>query len=183
MPAVLEGKSRPKDGAEWLSLRGSARDTTSGTRQPRRFFAEAFAAAPELAEDRKAGYRYNAACTAALAGCGQGKDTESLDAKGRVRLRGLALGWLRGELKAWQTLLDLNPANAGPTVAGQMQHWLADTDFAGVRGSDAVGRLPEAERSDWRKLWEDADALRRRCLAPAKPPAAEGAKGAKASPR
>jgi hypothetical protein len=39
-----------------------------------------------------------------------------------------------------------------------MQHWQHDPDFNGVRGPDALARLPEAEREDWRKLWDDVAA-------------------------
>jgi hypothetical protein len=43
-----------------------------------------------------------------------------------------------------------------------MEHWLATPDFASVRGPDALGRLPEAERQAWQKLWADvADTLAR----------------------
>jgi hypothetical protein len=45
-----------------------------------------------------------------------------------------------------------------------MQHWQQDTDFAGVRG-DALDKLPQAERQEWRKLWEDVEALRKRAAA------------------
>src|SRR5262249_32950061 len=44
-----------------------------------RFYADAFAEQPQLAEDLLAPHRYNAACAAALAGCGQGKDAGQLD--------------------------------------------------------------------------------------------------------
>jgi hypothetical protein len=36
-----------------------------------------------------------------------------------------------------------------------MRHWLADTDFSGVRGPAALARLPEAERPARLKLWDD----------------------------
>jgi len=39
-----------------------------------------------------------------------------------------------------------------------MQHWQQDTDFTNVRG-DALAKLPEAERNEWRKLWEDVAEL------------------------
>jgi hypothetical protein len=52
-----------------------------------------------------------------------------------------------------------------------MQHWLVDPDFAGVRGEAALGKLPEAERPPWQKLWKEVEALRR------------GAAGTPASPR
>jgi hypothetical protein len=40
-----------------------------------------------------------------------------------------------------------------------MQHWLKDPDFTGVRGSQALANLPEAERKQWLKLWADVAAL------------------------
>src|SRR5262249_28588055 len=43
-----------------------------------RFSRDAFAAEPKLAENVPAGTRYGAACAAALAGCGQGKDADTL---------------------------------------------------------------------------------------------------------
>jgi hypothetical protein len=39
-----------------------------------------------------------------------------------------------------------------------MQHWLDDADFNGVRGPDALAKLPEAEREGWRQLWADVAA-------------------------
>ena len=44
-----------------------------------RFYGQAFADQPRLAEDLKTSHRYNAACATALAGCGQGKDVSALD--------------------------------------------------------------------------------------------------------
>jgi len=37
-----------------------------------------------------------------------------------------------------------------------------EPDFAGVRGADALGQRPEAERPAWPKPWEEAESLRRR---------------------
>jgi len=41
-------------------------------------YADAFAADPKLAEDLHTESRYRAACSAALAGCGLGKDSGNL---------------------------------------------------------------------------------------------------------
>jgi hypothetical protein len=43
-----------------------------------------------------------------------------------------------------------------------MQHWLQNDDFTGVRGAEALAKLPEAERQEWQKLWADAEVLRQR---------------------
>ena len=40
-----------------------------------------------------------------------------------------------------------------------LRHWQADPDFAGVRGPDALRKLPEAERAQWQRLWDDVQAL------------------------
>jgi hypothetical protein len=37
-----------------------------------------------------------------------------------------------------------------------------EPDFAGLRGADARGNLPEAQRPAWQKLWEQIESLRRR---------------------
>jgi hypothetical protein len=50
-----------------------------------------------------------------------------------------------------------------------MQRWQDDADFAGVRGVEALGRLPAAERPDWQKLWQAVEELRQRAAAPAGP--------------
>jgi serine/threonine protein kinase/tetratricopeptide (TPR) repeat protein len=120
-----------------------------------RFYAEAFAAEPRLADDLGAGHRYNAACAAALAGCGRDKDADKPDDTGRARWRRQALGWLRADLTAWGRLLDKGPNNVRPVVVGKMRHWQADADFAGVRGPRALAKLPVAERQAWQTLWDE----------------------------
>jgi hypothetical protein len=80
------------------------------------------------------------------------------DAKGRARLRRQALDWLRADLGAWGQRLEKEPDKARPAVSQQMKHWLADPDFAGVRGPEALAKLPEGERPDWQKLWADVEA-------------------------
>jgi hypothetical protein len=60
-----------------------------------RFYAAAFGDDPKLADEPRAGHRYNAACYAALAAASRGTDAPKPDAKERARLRGQALGWLR----------------------------------------------------------------------------------------
>ena len=42
-----------------------------------------------------------------------------------------------------------------------MQQWQQDKDFAGVR-SDAVGKLPAAERQEWHSLWAEVESLGKR---------------------
>jgi tetratricopeptide (TPR) repeat protein len=159
LKAYLAGQEAPAEAAAQVQMADLAQQPFKGLYvSAARLYRDAFARQSGLA----AAHRYNAACAAALAGCGQGKDATTLDGKERARLRRQALAWLRADLEAWRRLLDNGLAGARPVVRGQMSHWLADTDFAGVRGPDALARLPEAERPAWQKLWSDvADTLDR----------------------
>jgi hypothetical protein len=103
--------------------------------------------------------RYNAACNAAQAGCGQGQDKPPPDDAERAKFRGQALQWLKSELAAWSRALDARPAQMKATVASTLQHWKVDTDLAGVRDPEPLSKLPEAEQKSWRTLWADVDAL------------------------
>jgi hypothetical protein len=43
-----------------------------------------------------------------------------------------------------------------------LRHWQEDTDLASVRDAAALGKLPESERIEWKKLWADvADLLKK----------------------
>jgi hypothetical protein len=64
-----------------------------------RYFAEAFDHDAKLADGPW--HRYNAACFAALAGCGHGKDADKLDDQELARLRKQAIAWLRAHLGFW----------------------------------------------------------------------------------
>jgi hypothetical protein len=125
-----------------------------------RWYAEAFTADPDMFAGPPAKHRYHAACAAALAGCSQGRDATDLDERSLADFRRQALDWLRAELETQRRLLETEKTPW--LVAGDLQHWLEGPDFAGVRGPEALARLPEAERQAWQKLWTDiADTLDR----------------------
>jgi serine/threonine-protein kinase len=162
LSAVLDGKDKPNNAAEHLGFAQLCQLHRHRYAAAACFYQEAFAAQPALATDLQAGHRYNAACAAALAGCGQGKDAAKLDDKERARLRRQALDWLRADLDAWRRLLDRLPDKDRPVLIKQMQDWQSDVDFAGLRGPQALARLPDAERPAWQILWADvADTLAR----------------------
>jgi hypothetical protein len=156
LPQCLAGRAQPTDAAERLALAQLCQVHKQLYAAAARFYAEAFAQQPAAAEEQSAGHRYNAACAAALAGCGQGKDADALDEKERGRLRRQALDWLQRDLRAWQRLQEKQPDKAGPAVGQTLRHWLEDPDFNGVRGA-GLARLPETERRDWQQLWADVE--------------------------
>ena len=167
---LLKREIQPADIGERLTLAQMCQRHKSLYGAASRFYAEAFAEQPKLADDLDAQHRYNAACAAALAGCGQGKDAEQSDAKERARLRHQALDWLRADLTGYRRWLDKGPDNVRLAIGERMQHWQQDKDFAGVRGPAALAKLPEAERQDWEKLWADvADLLGRAADKPPQP--------------
>jgi tetratricopeptide (TPR) repeat protein len=156
LPAILSGQQEPADAAERIALADLCRlPCKKRYAAATRLYVSAFAAEPKLADDQPSVPRYNAACCAALAGCGRGEDAAALGADEHARLRRQALDWLRADVQAWRKVLDRNQANAAAAVQRQMRHWLEDADFAGVRGPDALARLPETERPEWLALWAD----------------------------
>jgi serine/threonine-protein kinase len=153
LPDFLAGNATPASPAERIELAGLCslkRLHGAATR----FYEQAFAADPKLAEHVDA-HRYNAACAAALAGCGQGKDADQLEDSERRSLRRQALDWLRADLAAWERVLEKQPKDRpAATVTKALQHWLVDPDFAGVRGPQTLAMLTDAERQPWQDLWD-----------------------------
>jgi hypothetical protein len=131
-----------------------------------RFSRDAFTAEPRIAENVPSAIRYGAACAAALAGCGEGKDAKKLDDKERALWRSQALDWLRQDLTWWGKALDRGDARTKSQVRQLMRHWQADRDLAGVRDKVGLARLPDEERKQWQRLWSDVDALLRRVSEP-----------------
>jgi tetratricopeptide (TPR) repeat protein len=152
LPSLLRGDSQPADAGECLALGEFCLETKKLYAPSARWYSQAFAAEPKLAE-RPHTHRYNAVCAAALAGCGQGADADKVDDAERTRLRRQALDWLTADLADLTKIAD--KLDARPYVRKVMQHWQADTDLAGVRDATALAKLPAAERADWQKIWAD----------------------------
>jgi tetratricopeptide (TPR) repeat protein len=163
LPAVLRGADRPADAVERIEF---ARLCQLDYRQlfaaSARFYEAAFADRPGLAEDLQEGHRYNAACAAAQAASGQGKDAPPLDAAARSRWRRKALDWLGADLKGWSGRLDAGPDQARAEVVRMLRHWKADSDLAGLRDEAGLARLSGDDRKACEALWAKVDALLRR---------------------
>jgi serine/threonine protein kinase len=166
LPAILEGKDNLADNAERLALAQMCFEHKKLYVASVRFYEDSFAADPKLAENPGNGYRYNAACAATLAGCGQGKDADKLDEKERARLRQRALEWLRADLALWAKQADSADPKSREAVQQQLKHWQTDADLAVVRGQDALAKLPAEEQEAWRKLWDDVAVVLKRASEP-----------------
>ncbi len=159
LPALLKGEARPADANESLSMAQLCQDYKGLHAAAARFYTAAFEAQPALANDLNHPYRYNAACAAARAGCGQGQDAAGLTDGERARLREQARDWLRADLRAWTKRATAGMAKDRELVRKTLKHWQADTDLAGLRDPDGLARLPEAERAACRQLWDEVAAL------------------------
>jgi tetratricopeptide (TPR) repeat protein len=151
LPDVLAGQARPVDAEERLGL---AELCTIKKRNAAaaRFYVDAFAARPALAD----AHRYDAACVAARAGCGQGEDAAKLSDAERARLRRQAREWLDGELALQAKQITRDRRAAEKTL----RQWQKDSDLSGVRDPAALAQLPEEERRQWRSLWQKIEQLR-----------------------
>ena len=154
----LYGRYKPTTNEERLGLTevGQAKKRSH---EAARLYADAFAADPKLADELKSCHRYNAACFASLAAAGRGDDAADLDDAEKARLRKQALDWLRADLALWAKMLDGGSPADRVAVQRIMTHWRRDSDLAGLREPDALAKLPESEREEWRTLWRDVEAL------------------------
>jgi serine/threonine protein kinase/Flp pilus assembly protein TadD len=153
LPGFLDGKTTPASAYERIELAGLCQ-VKGLNGAAARFYEKAFAAEPRLADNLGSPDRYNAACAAALAGCGQGQDAAKLDENERAQLRQQALTWLRADLAAWCQFEKKEPNRSRATVQQTLRHWQQDADLAGTRG-DRLAKLPQAEQRSWQQFWAD----------------------------
>jgi serine/threonine protein kinase/tetratricopeptide (TPR) repeat protein len=141
----------------------------AGACSDRRFFAAsaslwsaAFAVDPALLENSDEDYRYKAACSAAMAGCGQGKDDPPPDETVKAKLRRQAIEWLRAELAARMKRLEGSKPEDRADLVWSVRRWKDNGNLAGVRDETKLEKLPEQERKAWQALWADVAAVLRK---------------------
>jgi tetratricopeptide (TPR) repeat protein len=160
LTAIGEGKQQPANAAECLAL---ARLCQQPYKQlyvaSVRFYTEAVAEQPKLAADPRTGARYHAVWAAVFAAAGKGKDADKLADPERARLRKQALNWLRADLALWAKELNKGTPQARTDVQRALAHWQHDPNLAGVRGKEALARLPRGEGQAWAQFWADVGAL------------------------
>jgi tetratricopeptide (TPR) repeat protein len=156
--AMIKGEAHPADIAERLTLAEMCHDKAMSAAAAR-FWCGVFKADPLLAEDLKAANRYSAACDAALAGSGRGKDEPPPDEKDRADLRSQAREWLRADLVLRSKQLDNGTPQARRDVEKKLAYWKTDPDLAGIRDESELKKLPEGEQTVCRALWSEVEAL------------------------
>ena len=155
LPAVLAGTDKAKAG-DLLAL---AQMCQEKKRYPTavHLFQEAFEAQSELAHSgaENKQHRYDAACAAALAGCGQGGEAGKLADKEKAKLRRQSRDWLQADLDLYVKKAKEHDIRSVFQVVLYLQHWQQDGDLARVRDPEELAKLPDDERKNWQKLWDD----------------------------
>jgi tetratricopeptide (TPR) repeat protein len=124
-----------------------------------RFYEQAFAEQPTLADDMDENNRYNAACSAALAASDQGMVDPPLNEATRAEWRAKALSWLRADFAVWNKSLEAGPPQEKPRIRQTLDNWKREDDLASIRDNVAIDKLPHIEQEGFRALWSDVDRL------------------------
>jgi tetratricopeptide (TPR) repeat protein len=159
---ILEGRDKPADNAERLTLARMCLEYKKLPFAAQRFSREAFDADVKLADDLQQQYRNRAARAAALAAYGQGRDAKNMEDKESARLRQQALDWLKADLVLWTKQAESANPQDRTMVQQQMRHWQTDADFTGVRDKDALAKLTAEERAAWQQFWAEVEAMLRK---------------------
>ena len=131
-----------------------------------RLWAEALERHPKLGDDPRLQARYNAACAAAMAAAARGQGEAPLDGAAKAKFRRQAIDWLKAELKALGKILASDQPDDRAAVVQVLQHWKKESDLAGIRATEALAKLPEAERKEWQAVWAEVDVLLKRAQEP-----------------
>jgi tetratricopeptide (TPR) repeat protein len=158
LPSILRGTDKPADADEQIAFARLC-VVKKLHAAAARFFADAFAMEPQLTEEPRTGYRYDAACSAALAGCGRGEDRPELGHAERARWRAQARQWLLADLDAWAKKLGSGSAANRAKVHETLAWWRQDPDLAGLRDPGELSKLAADERTEFAALWAEVAAV------------------------
>ncbi|QJW95384.1 hypothetical protein FTUN_2933 [Frigoriglobus tundricola] len=129
-------------------------------------YRKAFELDPTRADDLVWAHRYNAACYAARAGCGDGVDARTLTPEQKIAIRAQALAWLQADLALRRRQAE-NGGKDRTEFFAKLSHWLIDPDFENVRHPFlSLAVLPTAEVREWQVFWREVRGLRDRTVPP-----------------
>ncbi len=118
-----------------------------------RFYDEAFAAEPALADDVLSDARLEAACAAVRAA------EQARDMPERVRLLNKAIAWLHADLAVWSGVLDRGKELERQLLLKHVYQWRWEPRFASIRDREAILGWPPEQQAQCRALWQDANVL------------------------
>ncbi len=124
-----------------------------------RLWDETFSKSPRYAEDPNTGYRFAAACSAALAATGQGQEVPLTDQPVRDRLRKKAIDWLEADLTLCAAMIETGSYPERSAIPTRLSYWRVVPDLAGVRDPAALADIPADEHRRCTALWSRVDLL------------------------
>jgi serine/threonine-protein kinase len=163
LPAIRKGTAQPAGPAERIELAQLCR-LKQQYRAAARFYRDAFALEPALADPLPTQNRFHAACVATLAGCGQGTDALPLAAPSSRRWRQQALSWLQADLACWRKQLLEAAALQRQEIHNTLAQWQRAADLGGLRDPAALAGLSESEQKACRQFWAGVDEVLAKCL-------------------
>ena len=87
---------------------------------------------------------------------------ENLPDKVKLMLRRQTLRWLREDLAMYATFAGRADPAPKQAIRERLGHWRQDAELASVREKESLDQMPDDERQQWRQLWDDVDALRKK---------------------
>lgn len=166
LPAVLKGEQAPADANEQVEL-AICLSYKGQKLAAAQLFKQAFTGQKSASTVNG----MHAAGAAALAGCGQGIGAADLTEADRARWRRQALNWLRSTAAVWTKQLDSENPQTRARSLRTLRLLRYQVEFAGVRDSAGLAKLPETESISWRQFWDEVDGILARAdAAPVTPP-------------
>ncbi len=154
LPAIQEGKDRPKNVDEKIAL-ATAYAIRRSYGRAALAYDEAFSESRDRADDLRARYRDSAALAAALAGSGRDNEVPPPDGAARAHWRAKALEWLEADLAQHAKVIATGPSWARLESLLRLRQWQISRDLAGLRDEAALAEMPQSEREACRKLWAE----------------------------
>jgi serine/threonine protein kinase len=143
LPAVLSGKLKPADRDEVYDLAAYCATFEKRFALATRFIVRGIEDDPHLLDDWMKVAHF--AGWAVQASTGRGADASTIPLAVRERYRRQALEWIRESIRRTK----------GGADAGMGYYLSTIRDFAPVRDSQELAKLPAAERAAWEKLWAE----------------------------
>jgi tetratricopeptide (TPR) repeat protein len=122
-----------------------------------RFWRDALEEEPDRIEAISEDCWYLAARSAALAGCGKGRDARDLDDAACASWRQRALVWLQQALVARENKLRAGSLTR-KALRKQLDQWLGNPDLAGLRDPEELKTLLPEERQACEAFWKNVKA-------------------------
>ena len=157
LDALLARRESPRDQDERLVLLAVC-ESTQRCAMAAALYAEVFDAEPGLADHPETGRRYSAACCAARAGHGQGRDAAGASDEQRTLWRRQARTWLKSDLDSWSAGLAAGTKDRHLVVQA-LSHWRADPALASLRDPELLARLAPDERDECLAIWSAVDTV------------------------